>query len=196
MNSEILSDATAGPALDWEALRAQPFDLLLALEHRLRSARLDVNPASGETTSWTGLGFRLDGLWFVAPREDVREVSVMPRLTRIPGAKPWLLGVANVRGSLLPVTDLAQLFGMPQPVATRNQRVLVLNTETVPAGFLVDEVSGYRQFGTADQRHELVEGTGPLQPFLLGAFQRDGRDWLALSLRKLARSETFSYAGA
>ncbi|GAC1631786.1 MAG: chemotaxis protein CheW [Nevskia sp.] len=187
MNTE-----TAEAAIDWEALRERPFDLLLMLEQRLRHARQDLT--ADESTSWTGLGFRLHGLWFAAPREDVREVSVMPKLTRIPGAKPWLLGVANVRGNLLPVTDLAQLLGMPRPAVTRNQRVLVLNSEGLPAGFLVDEVAGYRQFAPGDQRHELAVGTGPLQAYLLGAFQRDGRDWLALSLRKLARSESFAHA--
>lgn len=181
-------------ATDWAALRERPFDLLLALEHRLRGSRLDVT--AGETTSWTGLGFRLDGRWFVAPRDDVREVSVMPKLTRVPGARPWLLGVANVRGNLLPVTDLGQLLGLPRAAESRNQRVLVLNAEGLPAGFLVDEVVGYRQFAPGDQRHELARGAGTVDPYLLGAFQRDGRDWLVLSLRRLARSESFSHAAA
>ncbi len=138
MNTE--SSAANGGVIDWDALRERPFDLLVTLEQRLRHARQDVT--AGETTSWVGLGFRLHGLWFAAPRDDVREVSVMPKLTRIPGAKPWLLGVANVRGNLLPVTDLAQMLGLPRPVESRNQRVLVLNADGVPAGFLVDEVAG------------------------------------------------------
>ena len=185
-------------AIDWSALPAhlsgQPFDLLLALEQCLRSARTDVT--TGESNAWTGLGFRLHGRWFVAPREDVREVTVPPRLTRIPGAKPWLLGVANVRGNLLPVTDLAQLLDLPRAAENRNQRVMVLNAEGLPAGFLVDEVAGYRQFAPGDQRHDLVRDTGTLEPWLLGGFHRDGRDWLVISLRKLARGDTFVHAGA
>jgi len=76
-------------------LAGQPFELLFALENRLRAARLDI--AAGQTQSWTGLGFRLRQHWLVAPREDVREVITVPKVTRVPGAKPWLLGVANAR---------------------------------------------------------------------------------------------------
>src|SRR5581483_4275050 len=103
--------STPNPVIagDLQALAAQPFELLYALENRLRAARLDI--AAGQTQSWTGLGFRLGEHWLVAPREDVREVITLPKVTRVPGAKPWLLGVANVRGNLLPVTDLAQMLG-------------------------------------------------------------------------------------
>ncbi|MCK9193260.1 MAG: chemotaxis protein CheW [Nevskia sp.] len=180
--------------MDWTALRGQPFELLQALERRLRASRLDLT--STETNAWVGLGFRLHNYWLVTPREDVREVTVVPRLTRVPGAKPWLCGVANVRGNLLPVTDLAQLVGLPRVVDSRNRRVLVLNIEGVPTGFLVDEVAGYRQFAPADQRHELTTNAAQLAPYLLGGFHRENRDWLVLSLRKLARADVFAHAGA
>jgi twitching motility protein PilI len=178
---------------DLFALAEQPFELLFALENRLRAARLDI--AAGQTQSWTGLGFRLRQHWLVAPREDVREVITLPKMTRVPGAKPWLMGVANVRGSLLPVTDLAQMLGDARVPEHRDQRVLVFNSDRVPAGVLVDEVAGYRQFAPSDQRHELARESGDLEPFLLGGFSREGRNWLVLSLHKLTGSQTFTVAG-
>lgn len=176
------------------ALSGQPFELLFALENRLRAARLDI--AAGQTQSWTGLAFRLREHWLVAPREDVREVINPPKMTRVPGARPWLLGVANVRGNLLPVTDLGQMLGQPRLPDHRDQRVLVFNSDRLPAGVLVDEVAGYRQFAASDQRHELVRNTGELEPYLLGGFVREGRNWLVLSLYKLTRSQAFTVAGA
>jgi len=178
---------------DLLALRNDPFALLAALEQRLQTARVDL--AAGAAQFWTGLGFRLGDRWLVAPREDVREVIALPALTRVPGARPWLLGVANVRGSLLPVCDMHRLLGEEHHVLARNCRVLVYNSDRVPAGFLVDEVSGYRQFAPADQRMELTADAGVLQPFLLGAFVRDTQPWLALSLHKIAQSDAFSRSG-
>ena len=177
-----------------QSLRERPFDLLLALEQRLQKARLDIG--AGVTQLWTGLGFRLGEHWLAAPREDVREVIVPPPLTRVPGARPWLLGVANVRGSLLPVCDLHRLLGEEHNALERGARVMVFNSDRVPAGFLVDEVAGYRQFAPGEQRHDLVRDTGTLEPWLLGGFHRDGRDWLVISLRKLARGDIFVHAGA
>jgi twitching motility protein PilI len=176
------------------SLGEQPYDLLFALENRLRAARLDI--AAGQTQSWTGLGVRLRNHWLAVPREDVREVITLPKMTRVPGTKPFLLGVANVRSSLLPVTDLGQMLGFPREPDHRDQRVLVFNSDRLPAGLLVDEVAGYRQFAPSDQRHELARGVPALEPYLLGSFVREGRIWLVLSLHKLVHSPVFTAAGA
>jgi twitching motility protein PilI len=175
------------------SLRDDPFELLLLLETRLRATRLDV--AAGQAETWTGLGFRLGRVWLAAPREDVREVIVPPRPSRVPNAKSWLSGVANVRGELLTIIDLAQLLGMQVGEESRAQRVLVFNSDRVPAGFLVDEVAGYRQFAPSEQRHEMKPDAGTFSPYLLGAFVREGQPWFAMSLHKVAQSPDFINAG-
>ncbi len=180
-------------SVDLAALRDSPYDALAELEARVRDARVDI--VAGQSAVWIGLGFRIRDTWCVVPREDVREVITPPRLTRVPGSKTWLLGVANVRGSLLPVTDLGEVLGMPHGIPIRQSRVLVFNSERVPAGFMVDEVVGYRQFLPSDQRHEFISEAPNLAPYLLGAFARDGRLWLVVSLHKLAAAPAFISAG-
>lgn len=179
---------------DWNSLRDRPFALLQAMEGRLREARSEAGSTVAKT--WSGLAFRVGGRWWLAPREEVREVAVLPRLTRVPGAKPWLLGVANVRGTLMPVTDLAGLLGLPHADDTRQQRLLVLEADGAGAGFLVDEVAGQRQFAPGDQHHALLDEAGALRPWMLGGFRRDGQEWPVLSLRRIARSDEFAHAGA
>ncbi|HXG28457.1 MAG TPA: chemotaxis protein CheW [Nevskiales bacterium] len=178
------------------ALRDRPFELLAALEARLQTAA--SAGAAGEAQDvWTGLGYRLAGHQLVTPRADVREVLTPPEYTRVPGAKPWLLGIANVRGDLLPLIDLNRLLGGEATAIQRSTRVLVYNADEVPAGFLVDEVAGFRRFNPQDQRHELVPDEGdPLHPYLLGAFVRDGQLWLAMSLSRLVTSPVFQNAAA
>ena len=181
---------------DLRALRDDPFALLLALEQRLRSVRLDAAVA-GVTEVWQGLAYRIGDRWLVSPKGDVREVIPPPRVTRVPNARPWLSGVANARGSLLTVVDLKQLTGGGHASSgdSRSARVLVLNSESVPAGFVVDEVAGYRQFTVVDQAKPSVAQDDPLEPYLLGAFAREGRSWLVLSLHRLANSESLRRAG-
>jgi twitching motility protein PilI len=178
---------------DLRALRDTPFELLEKLEERLRAARIDY--AAGQQEYWVGLGFRMGDEWLVAPREEVREVIVPPALTRVPRTRPWFSGVANVRGNLLPVVDLMQLIGTGTHTAGDRSRVLVMNSDEVPVGFIVDEVAGYRQFVPPDQKHEHAQNAGPVEPFLLGAFERDGRVWRAFSLHKVAQSDAFKLAG-
>lgn len=180
---------------DLRSLRDSPFDLLEQIEAMLSAARLDA-PGGGQAQSWTGLGFRLGSQWFVAPREDVREVIAPPRVTRVPNAQPWLGGLANVRGELLAIVDLPRFFGLPPGESTRGQRVLVLNSRRTPVGLLVDEIAGYRQFTAGEQRNEMRGAAGVFEPFLLGAFVRDGLPWYAFSLHRLAQNENFRAAAA
>ena len=174
------------------ALRQDPFALLLLLEDRLRAARLDVTV--GQAQAWTGLGFRIADRWLAAPREDIREVIPVPRSTRVPNAQPWLAGVANVRGELLTLIDLTAFLGLPPPEVARARRVLVLNSKQTPAGFIVDEGAGYRQFAPGEQRNEMRTEAQPFTPYLLGAFVREGQPWLAFSLHRLVASESFRAA--
>jgi len=175
------------------ALRDNPFEQLLRMEARMRAARLDV--VAGQAQTWGGLGFRINDAWLVAPRDEVREVIAPPRMSRVPNVRAWLLGVANVHGSLVTIIDLRQFLGMPVIDQQRAQRVLIFNSERLPLGFLVDEVLGHRQFVPNEQRREIVGGAGGFAPYLLSAFVRDGQPWLAMSLHKVAGSDNFKHAG-
>lgn len=181
------------------ALADRPFDLLAALEARL-AASGEAKGVGTKTAEWVGLGFKLGDTNYLAARTDVREVMEPPAVTRVPGAKPWLLGLANVRGDLLPIVDLRRLLSGEAGVRTGTSRVIVLNHEA-PAGFLVDGVGGFRSFAPEEQRHELVDEhpgeSGDADPadFVLGAFVRDGTAWRVFSLRKLADAPVFRDAG-
>lgn len=178
---------------DLRSFQNQPFELLLQFEARLRAVRLDM--AAGQAEAWAGLGFRIEDNWMAAPRDDVLEVIVPPPLTRIPNARSWLLGVANVRGNLLTIVDLRQFLGLPAVEPHRAQRVLVLNSTHYPVGYLVDEVAGHRQFTPNEQRHREAVRLEQFSPYLLGAFVHEGQTWLAMSLHKLAISPTLRQAG-
>ena len=180
-------------SVDLRALAGDPFQLLAALEARVQSTRPDVVRTRDDV--WLGLAFRVRDYWCVAPREDVREIIPLPSLSRAPGAKPWLMGVANVRGGILAVADLARVLGLPIQPPAAAARVLIFNSQQLPVGLLVDEVAGYRQFTAPEQQPARLADSGPLAPYLLGAFEREGRPWYAFSLHKLSASPEFSHAG-
>lgn len=171
-----------------------PFALLCELDARIRAVRAeDLDAPSGP--AWRGLAVRLRTTWFVIPQAEVREILSLPPMARVPGARAFLMGVANLRGSLLPVTDLGLLADMPAVPEHRDRRVLVLNSERIPAGFAVDAVGGYRSFAPHDQRHAWARQAAVPGEWLLGAFVRGAQAWPVLSLQRVARSATFGRAG-
>ena len=64
---------------------------------------------AGGREGWRGLSYRIGQHDLVSSFDEVVEILGVPALTPIPGSQPWLLGLANVRGNLLPVADLKLL---------------------------------------------------------------------------------------
>ena len=74
---------------------------------------------------------------------EVAELLEMPTFTHLPSVQPWVLGVANVRGRLLPIFDLAQYFQGNLTGQRKRHRVLVLEYDEYYSGLCVD-TAGHR----------------------------------------------------
>lgn len=183
-------------ALQLESLIDQPFELLLEMERRSRAAV--AGQASGETPSeWVGIGFRIGDEQFVGDRNQVREVLMLPAtVTRVPGAKRWILGIANLRGHLLPLTDVKMLLGSGRTALKRTTRVISVNHREIPAGLLVDEVLGFRRFGEQDFVDKWPETALRCDRFLKGAYRRGADTWPIMDLYEFVESNTFLQAAA
>ena len=183
-------------AASLESLVEQPFELLLEMERRSRAA---VAGQSGteQPSEWVGVGFRVGDEHFVADRNEVREVLMLPTtLTRVPGARRWLLGIANLRGHLLPLIDVKMLLGSGRTALRRATRVISVNHREIPAGLLVDEVLGFRRFGDADFVDQWPQTALRCDSFLNGAYRRGSETWPIFSLYQLVESNTFLQAAA
>jgi twitching motility protein PilI len=165
------------------------FELLLQIDRRCRLLAADLPSQPTRQDSWSGIGFRLGEQGYVAPMGEVGEVLHEPRFTQVPGVKPWVKGVANLRGRLLPIMDLAGFFGHEVSTPRKQRRVLVVEHDEVFAGLLVDEVFGLQHFAR-DSLQPTDHSNGPISAFIEGRFQR-GQTWQVFSLFALARSQGF-----
>lgn len=174
-------------------LNDRPYELLLAMEERARAAaaRREGKNAQG-AGEWVGIGFRVGGDRFVTDRSDVKEVlSVPDTLTRVPGAKSWLRGIANVRGQLITVVDLRAFLGGGMSTSERRSRVLVVASRDVPTGLLVDEVVGFRRFNASDYRRDAVAPMIRCESYLQGSYRRGTEVWPYFRLSRLLADELF-----
>jgi twitching motility protein PilI len=105
-------------------------------------------------------------------------------------------GLANVHGTLLQVIDLRQYLGGGPTPQTRQMRILVANHREVPAGFLVDEVLGFRRFAEAEFSGATAPTLLGCEQYLAGAFRRGAEQWPVLSLRLLVENPGFLDAAA
>ncbi|MGH8283409.1 MAG: chemotaxis protein CheW [Gammaproteobacteria bacterium] len=174
--------------------RTRPFELLLELERRSRMAASGRGHEAAHQEEWVGVGFRVGRAYLVASRKDIREVLLFPGITKLPGAKPWLLGLANVRGQLLPVTDLHAFFGGRTTDIGRTTRILMVNHASIPAGLLVDEVRGFRRFVASEQVESIPESLPGMAPFLTGGYNTGDELWGVLGVHGLVEHSMFLHA--
>lgn len=103
------------------------------------------------------LTFTLQGHTFAVPIDSVKELIELPEMTPVPMMPAFLRGVMNLRGSVIPVIDLAQRFGLPRTEAGWRSCVVIFelgagkNRQTL--GVMVDVVHAVVEIG-ADQIDE------------------------------------------
>jgi purine-binding chemotaxis protein CheW len=71
----------------------------------------------------------------------VESIIKMQAITQLPQFKPYLRGMINLRGAVLPVIDLRIRFGLEANEASRNARIIIVSIGTLKLGMVVDEVS-------------------------------------------------------
>jgi twitching motility protein PilI len=176
-------------------LSDRPFELLVELDRQCRQAatgRREV--AVAPENEWVGVGLRVGPHAFVVSRDEVREILPCPSLARVPGARKWLLGLANVRGQLLSVVDLQQLAGGSATTVERSTRIVVVNHAEIPAGLQVDEVRGFRRFQPDEAVNEIPDLDSVFRSFVAGGFRRGDEYWAVLRLQDLVESQLFLQA--
>ena len=87
------------------------------------------------------LTFRLSGQEHSLDIMCVREIRSWTRATPLPHAPAYMKGVINLRGTVLPVMDLAQRLGLPVQQHSDRNVIIVVKHEDTMTGLLVDAVS-------------------------------------------------------
>jgi twitching motility protein PilI len=192
-----MTSTMSGSDNSLRSLRDRPFELLKELEKRSRTLAAKNIAETNAGQEWVGVAFRMGGETFLAAREETREVLGFPAVvTRIPGAKSWVKGLANVRGALMPMLDLRQFLGSGATTPGRNSRIIVVNHRDIPAGLVVDEVLGFRRFAESEFNAEAPPTVIRCDSYLAGAFRRGGEVWPVLSLKTLVESQSFLQAAS
>ena len=171
-----------------------PFDLLLDLEQRTIEGCKGLPTIDLVEEDWVGVGFRVGDSRLIASMSDVKEILELPEVTTVPGVKSWVVGVANVRGSLLPIMDIKG-FLLGDDIKQRNKgRVIVIDYRGVDTGLVVEEVYGMRHFRESDAVKDASGVPDTISPFIEKVYKQDDEQWPVFSFDDLTRDERFAQA--
>lgn len=159
-------------------------DLQARLAERLQTARTQVRGRQWLAVECGGHGFLL-------PLREAGEIFALAPVLPVPHSHRWFLGVANLRGHLHGVVDLAGFLGIRAAEPGRDQPRLVGFNQSLDLNctLRVDRLSGLRS--EEDLTPEAADGAS--RPAFVGARLRDasGRLWQELVLSALASDEAF-----
>ena len=167
-----------------------PFDDLL------KSNQHDLEPALPQAAPLPAVGIGLlavcVGEWkLLFAMDAVTEIIPLPRITRVPGMQPWLLGIANLRGIVIAVIDLQAFVGDKPASFMAGSRLLLVRSGEWHYGLVVDEIIGMRHFGPEKQQNALVTVASGLQPYITGMFASDQSQWLVFDVDRLLNDPRF-----
>jgi twitching motility protein PilI len=155
------------------------------LLERMQAARTN----SGARVSQ--LGVEIGGNGYLIDLTETGEIVPVPQLASVPLTRPWYLGLANVRGNLLGVVDLARYLGQDEaddgrtraPAAPNLARLITFSPNLAfPCALLAGRVYGLRQAGDMQQEDDHLRDA-------------DGNTWTPLSLAGLVAEERFLQVG-
>lgn len=87
------------------------------------------------------IGFKLNDEEYALEIDNVQEIIKKISWTRVPRSKPYIIGVVNIRGIVIPIIDLKYRFNMNQQGYDDNLRIIILKIGNIAAGIMVDSVS-------------------------------------------------------
>lgn len=119
------------------------------------------------------LTFRVDQRLYALPSEDVAEVIRLPAVARLPQSPRSLMGLANLRGSVLPVANLGRLLGHEERALGATSRAIVLRGES-PVALAVERVEALVSVEADQVETRQVQLAAESAERISGAFQ-DGR---------------------
>jgi purine-binding chemotaxis protein CheW len=139
------------------------------------------------------LSFHLAGEEYAIEIFRVREIIEYGVVTHVPLTPPWIRGVINLRGGVVPVLDLAVRFGLPVAEVTPRTCIVIVEAElggtSTPMGIVADSVSQVMELRTQDIEPPPPFGARIRLEFLLGMVRSDKKFALLLDIDRILSAD-------
>lgn len=175
---------------------ASAFEILVDYERRSLEHVAGMPEQLDAPGLWKGIGFRLGEAYLVSAIAEINEILRVPTITPVPGTKAWMLGIANVRGNLVPVVHLRGFLEGEAYKSGDAARVLVVKQGTNAVGVVVDEVLGQRSFVDDNRREKAAYLDSPINSYLSDEYVLGSLTWGVFSMNTLVKVPEFLQASA
>lgn len=168
-----------------------PLELLIRIEHVSRQAGHQPPEKIENQPLWRGIAFLVEQWRLLVPLEAISDVVECGPVTAVPRTKEWLRGVANVRGTLYSITDLACFLGRPAITSETDSKLLVLNDKELRSAILVNDVYGLKSFDEEQHFSDHQSLDENIRPYVSRAFKEGDHTWAVFDVQRLISADAF-----
>jgi purine-binding chemotaxis protein CheW len=116
---------------------------------------------------------------------QVQEVLRYTEIAPVPGAPEYVLGIINLRGTVVTVIDTRSRFGLPSSEVSDNSRIVIIESDDQVVGIMVDSVAEVVYLRSSEIDSAPNVGTEESAKFIQGVSNRDGQLLILVDLNKL-----------
>lgn len=122
------------------------------------------------------LGFHVGNIALLIAEQATSELTGMMQTCPIPNTAPWLVGLINLRGNLLPVFDLNMMLGLEKG-PDKKRMLLILGQGDSAGGIVIDGFPVHITFTEGDRLQTLPPLPEAIRPFATSGFEKSGEIW-------------------
>jgi purine-binding chemotaxis protein CheW len=120
----------------------------------------------------------------------VREINRMLAITHVPSAPPYVEGIVNLRGKVIPIIDLRSRLGLKRREHDKDTRIVVVELSGKVLGFIVDAVKEVLRISHAStERAPRITGA-PSEDYITGVAKLGDRLLILLEMEKVIDTES------
>lgn len=153
---------------------------ILGREFDLTGVELENFDAKTTADELHGHGMLVGGLGLILETDrQVCEVFDDLQLCRLPNTAAWLSGIANQRGSMVPIFDIEALLGFNRDKSQKSkQNYMIYGKKEDAVGMLIDDMPNRVVFVAEERLSSMPPLPAVLQPFVQECYEQDGKIWI------------------
>ena len=133
------------------------------------------------------LTFFIDGQLYAVPSNQVMEIIRMQPITYMPKTPPFVKGIINLRGKIVPLIDLALRFDKPDKEYDDRTSIIVVETEEYSVGFIVAAVNDVTDIDASQITDSPTLAKGCANRYIIGIATLDNEVAMLLDVDKVLK---------
>lgn len=170
------------------------FELLLELEQSSCQSREIAEQQLLNAGQFQYVRFRVSDCFLMIKVLSISEILPLPPVTQVPFTKPWVIGVSNIRGDVIPVSDLSHFLFERGIDQNKKNKLIILKGVGFNTAILVDEVLGMLDVVQDDINTDTSAIEEQTKPYIIGTVTRDEHTYGVMDSKVLLSEPGFMKA--